>query len=156
MASPRCWTAHLWKRKSSWAATILSTCPISMPHSRGPRVARAQVMASWRCVRFGPWHKLMDFREGDEQARSTADAVARRSYGKLVAFLVGVGESTGRESPSRRGQHHGPGATQIPMPSNESGPPTLTVRFVPIGWRPGLLRVQAGVPGGKEGMTTLI
>ena len=30
----------------------------------------------------------MDFREGDAQARSTADAVARRSYGKLVAFLV--------------------------------------------------------------------
>lgn len=30
----------------------------------------------------------MSFREGDAQARSTADAVARRSYGKLVAFLV--------------------------------------------------------------------
>src|SRR5271169_21674 len=29
----------------------------------------------------------MDSREGDEQARSTAEAVARRSYGKLVAFL---------------------------------------------------------------------
>jgi predicted RNA polymerase sigma factor len=27
-------------------------------------------------------------REGDERARSTADAVARRSYGKLVAFLA--------------------------------------------------------------------
>ncbi len=26
--------------------------------------------------------------EGDEQARSTAEAVARRSYGKLVAFLA--------------------------------------------------------------------
>src|SRR5580700_207634 len=26
--------------------------------------------------------------ESDEQARSTADAVARRSYGKLVAFLA--------------------------------------------------------------------
>src|SRR5262249_38852700 len=26
--------------------------------------------------------------EGDAQARSTADAVARRSYGKLVAFLA--------------------------------------------------------------------
>ena len=26
--------------------------------------------------------------EGDGQARSTADAVARRSYGKLVAFLA--------------------------------------------------------------------
>ena len=30
----------------------------------------------------------MNAREGDAQARSTADAVARRSYGKLVAFLA--------------------------------------------------------------------
>src|SRR5512146_880785 len=30
----------------------------------------------------------MTAREGDLQARSTADAVARRSYGKLVAFLA--------------------------------------------------------------------
>jgi len=30
----------------------------------------------------------MSSRESDEQARSTADAVARRSYGKLVAFLA--------------------------------------------------------------------
>jgi len=30
----------------------------------------------------------MSLREGDEQARSTAEAVARRSYGKLVAFLA--------------------------------------------------------------------
>ena len=30
----------------------------------------------------------MDPGEGDEQARSTAEAVARRSYGKLVAFLA--------------------------------------------------------------------
>jgi predicted RNA polymerase sigma factor len=30
----------------------------------------------------------MKFQEGDERARSTADAVARRSYGKLVAFLA--------------------------------------------------------------------
>src|SRR5919106_2995551 len=30
----------------------------------------------------------MSLREGDVQARSTADAVARRSYGKLVAFLA--------------------------------------------------------------------
>ena len=30
----------------------------------------------------------MDGREGDERARSIADAVARRSYGKLVAFLA--------------------------------------------------------------------
>ena len=30
----------------------------------------------------------MNARDGDAQARSTADAVARRSYGKLVAFLA--------------------------------------------------------------------
>jgi len=30
----------------------------------------------------------MNFNEGDAQAHSTADAAARRSYGKLVAFLV--------------------------------------------------------------------
>src|SRR5271170_335448 len=30
----------------------------------------------------------MNFGEGDAQARSTADMVARRSYGKLVAFLA--------------------------------------------------------------------
>ena len=30
----------------------------------------------------------MNSHESDGQARSTADAVARRSYGKLVAFLA--------------------------------------------------------------------
>jgi RNA polymerase sigma-70 factor (ECF subfamily) len=30
----------------------------------------------------------MNSREGDERARSTAEAVARRSYGKLIAFLA--------------------------------------------------------------------
>src|SRR6266496_4974682 len=30
----------------------------------------------------------MDSRQGDAQANSTADAIARRSYGKLVAFLA--------------------------------------------------------------------
>src|SRR5277367_4115519 len=30
----------------------------------------------------------MTFNDGDEQARSAADAVARRSYSKLVAFLA--------------------------------------------------------------------
>ena len=30
----------------------------------------------------------MNSREGDEQARNTAEAVARRSYGKLIAFLA--------------------------------------------------------------------
>src|SRR5271156_141131 len=30
----------------------------------------------------------MNFEEGDAQARSTAEMVARRSYGKLIAFLA--------------------------------------------------------------------
>jgi len=30
----------------------------------------------------------MNSREGDAQSRNTADSVARRSYGKLVAFLA--------------------------------------------------------------------
>src|ERR1039458_6729497 len=34
----------------------------------------------------------MNSREGAAQARSRADAVARRSYGKLVAFLAARGE----------------------------------------------------------------
>ncbi len=38
-------------------------------------------MISWERDRINPG-------EGDEQARSTAEAVARRSYGKLVAFLA--------------------------------------------------------------------
>ena len=33
-------------------------------------------------------HAEIDRRQGDAQAWSTADAVARRSYGKLVAFLA--------------------------------------------------------------------
>src|ERR1700723_3142704 len=37
---------------------------------------------------FAVFRERMTYREGDAQARSTADAVARRSYGKLVAFLA--------------------------------------------------------------------
>src|ERR1044071_3472399 len=60
-----------------------------MPRSPGLRVARPRVTASSKCVRSGRCSEptLMSFPEGDE-ARRTADAVARRSYGKLVAFLA--------------------------------------------------------------------
>jgi predicted RNA polymerase sigma factor len=48
-------------------------------------------MGSWKFGRLGPipcdGRFAMSTSEGDEQARATADAVARRSYGKLVAFL---------------------------------------------------------------------
>ena len=43
-------------------------------------------MEMFFCVTSPP--ERMNSRGGDAQARSMADAVARRSYGKLVAFLA--------------------------------------------------------------------
>src|SRR5437879_11718150 len=63
-----------------------------MRRFHGRHGVRHRAMARWNCVRYGIWgrwrHSPMNSREGDEQARSTAEAVARRSYGKLVAFLA--------------------------------------------------------------------
>src|SRR5882757_2252553 len=68
-------------------------CPISMPRSPGRRAARRRATASSSCVpsgacRAGSREASDVMSDGDEQARSMADAVARRSYGKLVAFLA--------------------------------------------------------------------
>src|SRR5437879_3259263 len=69
-----------------------------MPRSVGRPAARPRVTVSSRFARSGkrpsprpralPEPDRMSAREGDADARSTADAVARRSYGKLVAFLA--------------------------------------------------------------------
>src|SRR5271167_4733671 len=93
MASRRCSMVLLRNQKSSWVATFSSTLPITMLPSRGLPAARPSATVSSRCVPSGecprdPWRDRMTFHDGDEQARSTADAVARRSYGKLVAFLA--------------------------------------------------------------------
>src|SRR6202795_4716775 len=95
MASRRYWMALLWNRKSSWAATFSSMSPISMLPSRGRPGAPPLATVSSRCAPSGACPRdrrrgviAMTFHDGDEQARSTADAVARRSYGKLVAFLA--------------------------------------------------------------------
>src|SRR5882757_924511 len=68
-------------------------CPISMPRSPGRRAARRRATASSSCVpsgacRAGSREASDVMSDGDEQARSMAEAVARRSYGKLVAFLA--------------------------------------------------------------------
>src|SRR5229473_5820073 len=66
-------------------------CLIWMRRSRGPRGVRLQGMEWLRCGQCGTWgrpRKNMTLHEGDEQARKTAEAVVRRSYGKLVAFLA--------------------------------------------------------------------
>src|SRR5262245_23720787 len=82
-------------RESSSAATCSSRYPISMPPFPGPRAARARATASWRCGRSGRCPRIRDDCRGvmaaegtDAEVRSTADAVARRSYGKLVAYLA--------------------------------------------------------------------
>src|SRR5260370_5321672 len=62
-----------------------------MRRFRGRRVVRRRGTVWSRCVPSGIWgrpRKNMNLREGDEQARKTAEAVVRRSYGKLVAFLA--------------------------------------------------------------------
>src|SRR5690348_13651300 len=59
-----------------------------MLRSHGLPAARPRLTVWSRCVRSGRWYRRMNSREGDTQARSTADAVARRSYGKLVAYLA--------------------------------------------------------------------
>src|SRR3984957_12807437 len=61
----------------------------------GRRGARAPAMARSRCdhsgscnrYRLEPWCNAMP-PDNDQPARAAADAVARRSYGKLVAFLA--------------------------------------------------------------------
>jgi phage tail protein X len=42
----------------------------------------------------------LNFPDADAQARGTADEVARRSYGKLVAFLADSGRSRGPPLPA--------------------------------------------------------
>src|SRR5258708_10787313 len=62
-----------------------------MRRFRGRRVVRRRGTVWSRCGRSGIWgrtRKNMNLHEGDEQARKTAEAVVRRSYGKLVAFLA--------------------------------------------------------------------
>src|SRR5260370_6622989 len=62
-----------------------------MRRFRGRRVVRRRGTVWSRCVPSGIWgrpRKNMNLHEGDEQARKTAEAVVRRSYGKLVAFLA--------------------------------------------------------------------
>src|SRR6516165_224976 len=75
-------------RKSSWAGTTSLTCPISMPQFPGPPAVPARATASLKSARSGA--EPMDAREtgGAVDAHGTAEAVARRSYGKLVAFLA--------------------------------------------------------------------
>src|SRR5258708_23360734 len=62
-----------------------------MRRFRGRRVVRRRGTVWSRGVPSGIWgrpRKNMNLHEGDEQARKTAEAVVRRSYGKLVAFLA--------------------------------------------------------------------
>src|ERR1700686_4271670 len=64
-------------------------CRISTLRCPGQRVARGPAMASSRSARSGKC-KTADAVtwEGNGKARRAAEAAARRSYGKLVAFLA--------------------------------------------------------------------
>src|SRR5882762_4148421 len=62
-------------------------CPTSMRRSPGRRAAPAPVTARWKSAPYGPCKSRPMFDEGNRNAREIAEAVARQSYGKLVAFL---------------------------------------------------------------------
>src|ERR1700719_2997785 len=68
-------------------------CQTLTPHSLGRRAAPARATAPSRCGRSGrcePPDRAagMIAQEGDRDARGVAEQTARRSYGKLVAFLA--------------------------------------------------------------------
>src|SRR5712691_7012697 len=68
-----------------------------MPRCPGQRVAREPVMGRSRSVRSGPCRPAAMPR-ADEHARETAEAAARRSYGRLVALLAArTGDVAGAE-----------------------------------------------------------
>src|SRR3977135_966612 len=54
----------------------------------GRPAVRAPPMAPLRFARSGRCRAFVMPREGDQHARETAEAVARHSYGKLVAYLA--------------------------------------------------------------------
>src|SRR4051794_39000435 len=61
-------------------------CRISTRRSPGRRAAPARRTARSRFARSGPWQVI---RETDESlARAAAETAARRSYGKLIAYLA--------------------------------------------------------------------
>src|ERR1700743_3860259 len=97
--------ARMRMRRNNWEAITWSMRRIWMVRLRGRRAALAQAMERSRRARCGRCgiRKCMrrrlrrrdamsvragEVEKGDELARETADAVARRSYGKLVAFLA--------------------------------------------------------------------
>src|ERR1043166_3627754 len=70
-----------------------------MQRSHGPHAARRQVTVRSKCGLFGRCNKRPGMlQESDEPARAAAESVARRSYGKLVAFLAArTGDVAGAE-----------------------------------------------------------
>src|SRR5438270_2663986 len=83
--------ARTRRRRSSSAATTSSRHRISMPPCRGRRAARGRPTGPWRCVPSGRTEIRLNAhmpQEIDQQARQAAEAVARRSYGKLISFLA--------------------------------------------------------------------
>src|SRR6516225_5581097 len=64
-------------------------CPISTPRCRGRPAAPVPARARWKSARSGrrrpPRSTML---RSDEKARAAAAAVARASYGKLVAYLA--------------------------------------------------------------------
>src|SRR6266852_5640604 len=91
MASCRCWMARMRTRKSSLEGTTSLTCPISMPRSRGPRVARLQVTVSSRCVRSGARRREVPVNtnlRADRHRDHNGEIMVRMNYFALLASVI--------------------------------------------------------------------
>src|SRR6202008_3159625 len=81
-------TATTPKPRSRWPATTGSMCLTWIAPCPGRHAAQAPAPAPSRCVRSGPCSEAVTARGDDGLGYAAAEAVARQSYGKLVAFLA--------------------------------------------------------------------
>src|ERR1700730_12539076 len=82
--------ARMPRRASGRAGTTWWTCGIWTPRCPGRRAVRAPATGSSRCARSGPEasSEALAMPQDCLEAARAAETAARRSYGKLVAFLA--------------------------------------------------------------------
>src|SRR5260370_20353564 len=87
----RCMTARMLRRRNSSAGLSSSTCQTWMLHWSGQRVIRPRLSDSSKCAHW-PFH-ILPWAASDSRMNLTAthdaiEAVARDSYGRLVAYIA--------------------------------------------------------------------
>src|SRR5215218_8102362 len=76
--------------RSNWAASLCSSCHPSTRRWNGRPAVRPLRMVQWKCGRWPPrWSNALLLKtRTDDSAHRAVEAVARESYGRLVALLA--------------------------------------------------------------------